>query len=534
MREQFLADKDKLEKQDAEMKKKLDAGEITKAQYKSWRSNLEKQIQKDARKLAIILGGADQLATDDVNMEIPDFYSEAENYQTYETEQRTGVDTSFSLVNKNSITRAMYGAFFADIDLAKNSAWNQRRIRSAITAGIIAGESIPDIAKRLKPLVGGNEKSAIRNARTWVGSAVTGGRQESAEKSTAAGVDLVKWWTAVHDLRTRISHRHLDRTWVEVDEKFDNGGLYPGDPQLPPEERYNCRCDVLYYPRGFTPSFENQRDVFDMSYEEWKEGKQKAEESRVVNGKDISSTWERRPDKFDFEIEDVMNAQGFDGLPKVVDDDEFEKAVKESGLITNRGYTAPNKEALELYHRELLKGKWYVRCSGGNMFGYGMYTAGNYGTKLSQTSLGTAESYSLGMFGMRETMTLDKSAKIINHNDIFMLKRGEAYNYYLRALEKDGVKLTPAQMAITKLNYTNDPDDMWYKFTPQELDKANKGLKKYDKYFKESWEYEKRFESMDAGVYAALKGYDAIESDQGGDNKYFIILNRTKVIVKRG
>lgn len=277
MRKQFLADKDKLEKQDAEMKKKVDAGEITQAQYKSWRNDLQKQIQKDARKLAIILGGADQLATEDVNTQIPEFYSDAENYEMYRVEKDLNVNMSFDLVNKNSITRAMYGQFFADIDYDKNTKWNQRRIRSAMTAGIIAGESIPDIAQRLKPLVGSNEKAAIRNARTWVGAAVSGGEQESAEKAVKAGVMVDKRWQAVIDLRTRISHRHMNNEHVEVPEKFSNGAMFPRDPELPPAERYNCRCVLKYMHKGLTPDFDGQLQALPkgMTYDDWLSGKKK-------------------------------------------------------------------------------------------------------------------------------------------------------------------------------------------------------------------------------------------------------------------
>ena len=265
-----MKNKKELQTKDAQMLRDYQNGKITEAQYKAWRMNLEKQLAKDTRIMASILGGADQLATEDVNMDIPEFYSDAENYQTYQTEKELGIDTNYALVNKNSITRAMYGDFFADVDKEKNSKWNQRRIRSAITQGIISGEGIDDIANRLVSVCKMNEASAQRNARTWVGAAVTGGRQESAEKSARAGVDLVKYWDAVIDLKTRISHRHMHMEMRELDEEFSNGGMYPRDPSLKPAERYNCRCDVLYYPRGFTPDFNAQtKNIGDMSYDEW-------------------------------------------------------------------------------------------------------------------------------------------------------------------------------------------------------------------------------------------------------------------------
>ena len=282
MHSEFLKDKKQLEEKDAEMQKKYKGGKITEAQYKAWRHQLEQKVQKDVRKLSIILGGANQLATDDVNMEIPEFYSEAENYQTYQTEKELGIDTNYTLVNKNSITRAIYGDFFVVVDTAKDSAWNQRRIRSAITAGIISGESIDDIANRLMSVVGMNERSAYRNARTWIGAAVSGGRQESAEKSVAIGVRITKYWDAVMDLRTRFSHRVLHHEAKRVNEPFTNGGMFPRDPTLPPEERYNCRCEVFYMPEGVEPDFDGQyRNIEGETYDDWKHGKDI--ENQVIN-----------------------------------------------------------------------------------------------------------------------------------------------------------------------------------------------------------------------------------------------------------
>lgn len=552
MHDKFLADKKELTEKDAVMREKLAKGTLTQEQYKTWRKRLENRLKRDTDALARILGGADQLATDDVNMQIPEFYSEAENYQTYETEQETGIDTDFSLVNKNSITRAMYGEFFADIDLDRNTKWNQRRIQSAITQGIIAGESIPKIADRLKPLVGSNEKSAIRNARTWTGAAVSGGRQESAEKSNKAGADMVKWWSATLDLRTRISHRHLDRTHVEVDEKFANGGLFPCDPKLPPAERYNCRCDVIYYPRGFEPDFgaQEQNKKFDMSYEEWKNGKDlesKRKGNGVVDGKDISGTWERRADKFDFEIEDVMNAQGFDGLPKVVSDEEFDKAVKESNLVIQRTYGAPDKGTLDMYQRELYKGKWYVDCSvGGSRFGQGMYGSGNYGTTVGVRVKADMEDYSdvaksRGCkFNNIETYTMDKSAKFIRYDELANIDEGWFGKRIIESMKESGAyKYALGQ----KFGGIYDSDEDYDKYhdesvkliknmNEQQRQRFNDTLRDIKK--KAKMQYSKYDEEdMDMGVAAVKLGYDGIIARENKYGFYLIALNRTKIIFKR-
>lgn len=113
--------------------------------------------------------------------------------------------------------------------------------------------------------------------------------------------------------------------------------------------------------------------------------KEKSGGHKVVNGKDISGTWTRRSDKFAFEIEDIINAQGFDGLPRVVSAEEFEAAVKESKFIAQRTYSAESQEILEAYREQLYKGKWYVDCgTGGAQYGQGMYCAADYTGALSK------------------------------------------------------------------------------------------------------------------------------------------------------
>ena len=108
----------------------------------------------------------------------------------------------------------------------------------------------------------------------------------------------------------------------------------------------------------------------------------KPEPRPIVQGSDISETWERRKSEFNTEIEDVINTQGFDGNPQLVGREEFDKAVQESGFVAQRSYSAPDKETLEAYREQLYnggQGNWYVDCgTGGAQYGQGMYCAADY------------------------------------------------------------------------------------------------------------------------------------------------------------
>ena len=66
------------------------------------------------------------------------------------------------------------------------------------------------------------------------------GTAEATEKS---GKQATKTWRA-HAATSRPSHQKLDGETVPMDAKFSNGGRYPGDLQLPDDERVGCRCSM--------------------------------------------------------------------------------------------------------------------------------------------------------------------------------------------------------------------------------------------------------------------------------------------------
>lgn len=95
---------------------------------------------------------------------------------------------------------------------------------------------------------------------------------------------------------------------------------------------------------------------------------------KAVSGSDISKSYSGKGD-----IKSVIHAQGFDGLPKVVSKSEFDEAVKQSGFIAQRTYSASSQKVLDAYRNQLYNGEWYVECTvGGAQYGQGMYCASDY------------------------------------------------------------------------------------------------------------------------------------------------------------
>lgn len=113
---------------------------------------------------------------------------------------------------------------------------------------VLDGLSIDKITERIMTEYGKAENSARLTARTESTRIENGGRLLGYESAKEAGVEVYKEWYATHDDRTRDSHAQGTGIHGEVrklDEEFSNGGLYPADPNLPPEESCNCRCVLI-------------------------------------------------------------------------------------------------------------------------------------------------------------------------------------------------------------------------------------------------------------------------------------------------
>ena len=170
------------------------------------------------------------------------------------------------------------------INEPKDYRWNYTRVKNEITQGIIQGESIPDIAKRLSSgLATDNKKKMTLFARTAITGAQNAGRMERLHEAKGMGVQVKKKWLATLDKRTRDAHAELDGQEVDVDEKFKvtvDGKEYeidyPGDPNADPSMTYNCRCTLTYVYKGFSKSGERRDNETDeivkpTTYRAWRD-----------------------------------------------------------------------------------------------------------------------------------------------------------------------------------------------------------------------------------------------------------------------
>ena len=181
------------------------------------------------------------------------------NYNALENSIREIEGYSFTLVDADTVRNLSLSDEtllpYKYIDGKKDVRWNTKKVNTEVLQGILQGESIPDIAKRLSHVTEMNKTAAVRNARTMVTGAENKGRQDSYERATADGIILEKEWIETNDGRTRHTHRHkpvgVGGEIVGQDEAFSNGLLFPGDPAGHPAEVYNCRCTMAAIVKGF-------------------------------------------------------------------------------------------------------------------------------------------------------------------------------------------------------------------------------------------------------------------------------------------
>lgn len=122
------------------------------------------------------------------------------------------------------------------------------KIRLELTEGIVNGESIPQLAKRINNLY---FQQIIPNRSTVIvrSEVVASSNWSAVQAAQASGLQLKKVWLATEDNRTRPAHAEADGQEVGMDEAFTVDGedlQYPGDSAGSPENIIQCRCTVYF------------------------------------------------------------------------------------------------------------------------------------------------------------------------------------------------------------------------------------------------------------------------------------------------
>lgn len=253
---------DKFKKADEEKQKLVKQGKLTDEEYKTWRQNkimYGKRFTAMKEDVAKQLLNVNQTATAYINGELPEIYTL--NYNALATSVDGVGGYSFTLLDRDTVkhlaTTDKSLLPFRELDPAKDIPWNMKKINSQVLQGIVQGDSIPNISKRIMNVQEMNRDASIRSARTIVTGAENKGRMDSYQRAQDDGIILQKEWLS-SDQPGRTRDWHLPHSFeslvVDIDKPFVNGMgkiMFPGDPSADGANVYNCRCSMASVVKGF-------------------------------------------------------------------------------------------------------------------------------------------------------------------------------------------------------------------------------------------------------------------------------------------
>ena len=286
---------------DAKYRKQVEDGKITEDDYKAWLRGQVfqgKQWNAKLQQVESVLADTNKQALNIINGERIQVFATNSNWTAYQLEHAAGINFGFGIYDADTVTRLLRDdpdlLPAKKLNVSKDKAWNRGNINRQIFQGIVQGESLDKIAKRLRNVTDMNRRQSFTNARTVMTGAQNAGRQESYQRAENMGIKLQKEWIATLDERTRTTHAELDGQVVGVNETFKVGGYsiaYPGDPHAHPAMVYNCRCTtaakLVDYPSTNAQRYDNIAGVpiKDMSYSQWVSAKSKPEFTQGSIGK---------------------------------------------------------------------------------------------------------------------------------------------------------------------------------------------------------------------------------------------------------
>lgn len=224
----------------------------------------------------------------------------------------------------SKISNGLYNHMGEDISGLK------KHIASELSRGISTGMTFNQIAQQLSFKMigtynnsGGSLAYAKRIVRTEGHRIQCQAAMDACYKGKEMGADVVKQWDSTLDAKTRESHAQVDGEIKDLDEKFSNGLMFPGDPSGGAAEVVNCRCALLERARwaikgGFTKmnNFTKQLESFESpeEYDEFKKAFFSKENRNYMNYTD--------------QMREKYGTKDFQKLLEKMDDREYNHFMK--------------------------------------------------------------------------------------------------------------------------------------------------------------------------------------------------------------
>ena len=129
----------------------------------------------------------------------------------------------------------------------------RNKLKGELMSGLLKGESIPKIAKRIKTLTEKNLRDSVRIARTETTRVQNSAKIDIGDHGKKLGLNMWKRWVATTDGRVREDHLAMNGVEVPQDEPFvlPDGSkmMFPGDISMgaAPSQTINCRCTIIEF-----------------------------------------------------------------------------------------------------------------------------------------------------------------------------------------------------------------------------------------------------------------------------------------------
>lgn len=263
LQKKFLKYTQDFQRLEAQKQAAVDKGDMTEEEFAEWRKNKllygmhwRRLIDRNTAELVKY----NQTAVKYINGETPQIFASGYNSVAEQIPDSPVAGFDFELINADTVNNLIHEEGITlpkkKLDPEKDKQWNAKQINAQILQGIMQGESIPKMAKRMLTVANSDLAGATRTARTMHTAAQNCGRQAGYNKAAKDGIIFEKTWLAANQPgRTRDTHLALSGTTIPYDEKFvtDAGNEleFPGDWRAPAEEVYNCRCTMITKFKGF-------------------------------------------------------------------------------------------------------------------------------------------------------------------------------------------------------------------------------------------------------------------------------------------
>ena len=200
-----------------------------------------------SNQLANTVYNANSMAQKMVNKEMVNIYEM--NYN--ENAKKLGFDVVDHTAVKKILTEEENP--FNMISSLRDKEGIRNQMKGQLLSGLLKGEGINKIARRLKDVSEKSLKDSIRIARTETTRVQNSAKMDIGKEGQRLGFTMKKKWIATTDGRVREEHLAMNNVVVDEDEPFimPNGDklMFPGDISLgaSAENVINCRCTMVVF-----------------------------------------------------------------------------------------------------------------------------------------------------------------------------------------------------------------------------------------------------------------------------------------------